>query len=67
MICGPSFFEDLVAEDQRTMNTWIIAQEEAMKDKHGINVFEYENFGCNYIDVVKSNHCKLYKIHEGPR
>jgi len=30
-----------------------------MKDKHGINAFEYENFGCN--------RCKLYKIHEGPR
>ena len=38
-----------------------------MKDKHGINVFEYENFGCNRIDVVKSNRCKLYKIHEVPR
>ena len=38
-----------------------------MKDKHGINAFEYENFGCNRIDVVKSNRCKLYKIHEGPR
>ena len=38
-----------------------------MKDKHGINVFEYDNFGCNRMDVVKSNCCKLYKIHEGPR
>ena len=67
MICGPSIFEDLVAEYQWTMNTWIIAQEEEIKDKHGINAFEYENFGCNHIDVVKSNHCKLYKIHEEPR
>ena len=38
-----------------------------MKDKHGINAFEYDNFGCNHIDVVKINRCKLYKIHEGPR